>query len=84
MKSSKPQRRTGGGRAKAATVKCLCLTNSIMQYTIEAMKFYFSGVSGASEYGMLAAAGVRHILVDQFDLPISLGSDGSLIQSSLV
>jgi hypothetical protein len=33
------------------------------------MKFYFSGVSGASEYGMLAAAGVRHLLVDQFDLP---------------
>jgi hypothetical protein len=31
--------------------------------------FYFSGVSGASEYGMLAAAGVRHLLVDQFDLP---------------
>lgn len=33
------------------------------------MNFYFSGVSGASEYGMLAAAGVRHLLVDQFDLP---------------
>jgi hypothetical protein len=33
------------------------------------VNFYFSGVSGASEYGMLAAAGVRHLLVDQFDLP---------------
>lgn len=32
------------------------------------MKFYFSGVSGASEYRMLAEAGVRHILVDQFDM----------------
>jgi hypothetical protein len=33
------------------------------------VNFYFSGVSGASEYGMLAAAGVRHLLVDRFDLP---------------
>ena len=31
------------------------------------MNFYFSGVSGASEYGMLTAAGVRYLLVDQFD-----------------
>ena len=33
------------------------------------VNLYFSGVSGASEYGMLAAAGVHHLLVDQFDLP---------------
>lgn len=32
------------------------------------MKLYFSGLSGPSEYHMLEAAGVRHLLVDPFDL----------------
>jgi hypothetical protein len=42
------------------------------------MKFYFSGVSGAGEYGMLAAAGVCRLLVDQFDLPHVPAGRGAL------
>jgi hypothetical protein len=32
------------------------------------MNLYFSGIAGHSEYSLLEAAGIRHLLVDQFDL----------------
>jgi hypothetical protein len=46
------------------------------------MKFYFSGVSGTSEYRMLDEAKVRHVLVDQFDLPnVPRGREGVALDS---
>ena len=46
------------------------------------MKFYFSGIDGAKTYALLERAGVRHVLVDQFDVRhIPRGRPGTMLDS---